>query len=109
MALMVAGVLSLAVAAPVFMNIYQRGAAQLPSPEDAAPPLALPAPVATATLEPAREDATRPLDLDDLPVMGMSEAPMGTEPQESIPLSEEREEDTAAEDAARPRRWPWQR
>ena len=99
----------LAVAAPVFMNIYQRGAAQLPSPEDAAPPLALPAPVATATLEPAREDATRPLDLDDLPVMGMSEAPMGTEPQESIPLSEEREEDTAAEDAARPRRWPWQR
>ena len=96
----------LAVAAPIFMNIYQAGMVELPSPEDAAPVLALPAPEQTTTPEPAAEDVAQPLGLDDLPVMGMSEAPMRTEAPDQPPTETA---DTAVEEVSRPRRWPWQR
>lgn len=96
----------LAVAAPILMNIYQAGIGELPSPENAEPVLALPAPEQTTAPAPAAEDVLQPLGLDDLPVMGMSEAPMRTEAPDSPPTETA---DAAAEEVSRPRRWPWQR
>lgn len=110
----------LAIAAPILTNIYQRGAAQLPAPTDAMPPLALAAPteenpsaeISAVPQPPTAPDAPeapganahQPLDLEDLAVMGVSEAPL-----EPLPLAEEAAQEPTTDEALKPRRWPWQR
>lgn len=109
----------LAAAAPILTSIYQRGVGQLPSPTDAMPPLALPAPAESAednTVPPATSETPatvdsapakldRPFSLDDLPVMASSEAPL--EPLVGEAMEEPAELST--QEAIKPWRWPWQR